>query len=226
MNDSHALIDRNLQRLAGQSATCKVWSCLLAAVALLFAAGRAEGIQFLWVGAPVLILALADACYAGQAIQMAQLGQRLSNSTQGSAQMADYYRTQLQGCESSGIVGGLTGLLSCSVWPFYAALAGLVIGLGMTVMVPRQKAPPVAPAAENVPLRPSPATAPTGAPDVNAFPKYAPRRVPPKPGGAPSNPASSKLVAPPPFPPPSPRPTTAPTNPYPKAPVPSPSAKP
>jgi len=138
-----AILYAILQRLAGQSAVCKIWGIVLSATALLFAAGRAGGEPLLWAAAPVILLALADAGYVGQSRRIAAYVARREPKELGNTK--DVVHLLVEGSTFPEAFKSLASVLSLSVWPFYLSLAGLVAGLGMTVLVPRNKPTPVLP---------------------------------------------------------------------------------
>lgn len=166
------LLCATLQRLGSQSAACKLWSVILSSVVLVMAAGRTGAEVLVWAAAPAVLLALADAAYTSQGQRIAALIERETVCP------SEIVRTQISGSGFAGAFQSLAGLGSFSVWPFYVGLAGLVITLGHTVLVPqnnRQQAPPMGlpgaintPYASNVPrpaysIQQGPGSIPAGA---------------------------------------------------------------
>ncbi len=134
-SEASTFLHSTLQRLAGQSATCKLWSVVLSSVVLALAAGRMGAEAMVWAAAPALLLALADATYKVQADRAAAL------AAKGTVRMEDLFRLQSGGGGLAGSVQTLGGLASFSVWPFYVTLATMVMVLGQTVLTPQNKAP-------------------------------------------------------------------------------------
>ena len=131
-----SLTHASIQRLASQSASCKITSAILSGAAMLFAAGRAGGDVLLWATAPVGLLALADASYTAKTRRLA--GQFQGNTT---PKLGDLIANEVGRGGAGDAVSALKGLLSFSVWPYYTSLAVLVAGLGSTVLVPKTTAP-------------------------------------------------------------------------------------
>src|SRR5258707_682006 len=73
------MVQESLQRLGSQSAACKWGSVLLGAAALVGC--RLGGENLLWLAAPGLLLALADAGYAAQARRIAEFAGRALNGS-------------------------------------------------------------------------------------------------------------------------------------------------
>lgn len=179
-----AMLHATLQRLAGQSAACKIWGAVLSATALLFAAGRAGGEPLLWAATPVILLALADAGYVGQSRRIAAYVARREPKELGNTK--DIVHLLVQGSAFPEAFKSLASVLSLSVWPFYLSLAGLVAGLGMTVLVPKNKPAPVLPS--------FPQTTPAYTQQNSPFPNPRPANTPvtparPFPGPSSTNPA-------------------------------------
>ena len=143
VSTASSLLHASIQRLASQSATCKLWSVVLASVVLLFAAGRVGAEALLWAAAPVLLLALADAGYAARARSLSEAF--LSPTKKGEDSL-------LAAFAPVRAADALKGMAAVSVWPFYLGLVAIVGGLGMMVIVPKPKTPsltaPVPPSAQ------------------------------------------------------------------------------
>ena len=160
--DAPALLNSSLQRLAAQSASCKLWSIILTSLVLVMAAGRAGAEVLLWAAAPSLLLALADAAYCVKTRRIATLAAKET------VRAEDLFRMQSGSSGFSTSIQSLSGLASFSVWPFYTALTTMVIVLGQTVLVPHN--PPIngSPYQPNTPrpaysIQQSPSTPPPGA---------------------------------------------------------------
>ena len=184
-----------IQRLSGQSANCKVTSAILSGAALLFAAGRTGGEGLLWAAAPIGLLALADAGYVAKIRRLARLSGQYDGTKTPKA--GDVIQNEVGEGGVKEAVQSLSGLLSFSVWPYYASMALLVGGLGNSVLAPKTPAvySPTQPFA-GVPgmVQPHAGTTPGGQP----FPQSAPRPYnvpaagqPGAPGGNGSAPAPS-----------------------------------
>lgn len=117
-NDAAILAHQTLQRLASQSAACKLWSAALVTGVLAWMhSSRIGNDSMLWAVAPVLVLLLADAAYMTQS---ARLLAKLRQSKKPGVEELLQAHAPLSGPNT---LGGLTGLFSSSVWPFYFALA-------------------------------------------------------------------------------------------------------
>lgn len=181
---SPAVLYAALQRLAGQSAACKIWGIVLSAAALLFVAGRPGGEPLLWAAAPIVLLALADAGYVGQSRRIAAYVARREPKELGNPK--DMVHLLVQGNTFPEAFKSLGSVLSLSVWPFYLALASLVVGLGMTVLVPKNRPAPILPT--------FPQTTPAYTQQNSPFPSPRPTNSPvtparPFPGPSSTNPA-------------------------------------
>ena len=116
--DTATLVHQSLQRLASQSAACKLWStALVTGVLAWMHSSRIGNDSMLWAASPVLVLLLADAAYATQA---ARLLAKLRQSKKPGVEDLLQAHAPLSGGHT---LGGLAGLVSSSVWPFYFALA-------------------------------------------------------------------------------------------------------
>jgi hypothetical protein len=140
MNESNIstgyLIHSFIQRLGAQSASCKLWSICIGMFALAgcFLAGTA----FLWLLTPAFMLALADAGYAAQAASLCRNAHRiLSGSGKDSEKFSQLMQLQSSAWGFQGALNGLMGLASFTVWPFYLALAGVVMTVGLVVVGPQ-----------------------------------------------------------------------------------------
>lgn len=123
--DGAQLVHQSLQRLASQSAACKLWSAALVVLVLAWAHSIRLGNQSMpWAVAPVLLLALADAAYATQAARLLKKFRQGKNP--GVEELLQAH-APLSGAET---LGGLAGLLSASVWPYYVALTGAFLIAG------------------------------------------------------------------------------------------------
>lgn len=137
-----SLFHETLQRLGRQSAHCKLGAALGLAIVLVLAL-QGGNASLLWGAAPLALLALADAGYAAQARRIAEFGRRL-NGPKDSVKPGDLMHLEEAGWGFQGALSGLIGFLSFTVWPFYLCLAGLAIGLGVSV-VPAAKVAPSGP---------------------------------------------------------------------------------
>ena len=127
------ILNTSLQRLAAQSASCKLWSIVLTSLVLAMAAGRVGAEVLVWAAAPVLLLSLADAAYTVQARRLVALAAKET------LQAEELFGTQTGNSSFSTSVQALKGLSSFSVWPFYSLLAMMVVVLGQIVLVPQNK---------------------------------------------------------------------------------------
>jgi hypothetical protein len=136
--DTAHLVHQTLQRLASQSAACKLWSAGLAAGVLAWAHSIRLGSQsMLWAVAPVGLLALADAAYATQASRL------LKKFRQGKKPGVEELLQTHVPLSGADTLGGLAGLLSASVWPYYVALTCAFLIAG------REPARPALPVPQN-----------------------------------------------------------------------------
>jgi hypothetical protein len=132
-SEAPALLNTTLQRLAAQSAACKLWSIVLTSAVLVMTAERGGDGELLWAAAPALLLGLADAAYKVQAGRIAAWGANAKETVR----VEDLFRMQTGNSGFAASLQSLTGLISFSVWPFYVALTTLVIVLGQTALHPR-----------------------------------------------------------------------------------------
>ncbi len=191
------ILNSALQRLASQSATCKIYSSVLAGAALLFAAGRSGGGSLLWAAAPAIVLALVDAGYTAKARSLASEAHKSVPDSSDTAKSWSIIQLQVASGGMAEAGKALMGLFSFSVWPFYMGLALMVIGLGDTILIPKNTGLPTAsfpqqmmpttnqglqinsPSLQNInqapPNRPFPANA------QNSFPRNVPMNGQPQP---------------------------------------------
>lgn len=148
-----ALLNSALQRLGAQSAACKLWSVLLTTGLLVFLAERGGGGAALaWAAAPALLLGLADAVYKAQAGRIAAMAGMKDLRPE------DLFRVQAgSGGGIATAVRSLGGLASFSVWPFYLALAAMVLVLGQSGLLTPGPGRPVLPTGVYPPNTPRPA---------------------------------------------------------------------
>lgn len=203
-----------LERLASQSASCKIWSIVLVAAALLFAIGRPTGPSLLWASTPVVVLAFMDACYLAQARRIVKFASRSDTSDEHSS--ADFAQFRLSGGDFAEAFKSLASLFSFNVWPFYLVLAGLIAGLSGTVLNSKSKAVQIAPElmlqAPPVPSQ----SRPYSTPFTSSPPNSAARPLPPAQTNLPVRPASpfpTREGSPPPRSLTAPRPQTLQTPP-------------
>ncbi len=138
------LIHASMQRLARQSATCKLTSAVLSGAAMLFASGRVGGEGILWVAAPALALALADAGYTSKIRRLGEAAAQYDGARP--PKLSELIQNEAGVGGMREATGLLKGLISASVWPYYLTLAGVVVGLGLTVVPPKLPASyPIAP---------------------------------------------------------------------------------
>lgn len=130
------LLNTSLQRLAAQSAACKLWSIVLTSLVLAMAAGRAGGEVLTWSAAPILLLALTDASYTAQSRRLAALADKEAIPP------TELFRLQTETKGFSTSIQYLSGLGSFSVWPFYTVLSTMVIVLGLTVLPAKNSSQP------------------------------------------------------------------------------------
>jgi hypothetical protein len=151
------------ERLAQQSATCKLVSLVLAVSVLAFVSGRSSSAYLFLPVAPLLLTMLLDAAYAARANQTAKLMQRLALGESKAAvrpwEMIGSLMTQ-QGLNAA--LPTLGGVLFLSVWPFYLALGSLMILLGTEVLTPKPL--PI------LPRNPVATGFPVSAPTINKYP--------------------------------------------------------
>lgn len=235
--DTAHLVHQTLQRLASQSAACKLWSAGLAAGVLAWAHSIRLGSQsMLWAVAPVGLLALADAAYATQASRL------LKKFRQGKKPGVEELLQTHAPLSGADTLGGLAGLLSASVWPYYVALTCAFLIAGHEPARPALPAPQHtgAPginriAATNPPVpREAQNAAPVRTPSMNGV--QPPAQLRPSPGAtfsptssarpkAPINTAAQQPVTPPVSPGKSPS-TSNPANTIPSGPTSTPATSP
>lgn len=126
LSEAPALLNTALQRLAAQSAACKLWSIVLTSSLLGLSLGRGTADSLLWAAVPVLLLSLADAAYLVQSRRIADLALKES------VRAEDLFRMQAGSAGFAASFKSLGGLASFSVWPFYASLIATVLVLGQT----------------------------------------------------------------------------------------------
>ena len=126
------LINATIQRLASQSATCKLYGVVLSVAVLLFSSGRSSAEILLWTLTPAVLLALADAAYVGRVRRMGEAvtGKKPATSS-------EVIQLQVSSGGLHGLKDSVAGLCSMTVWPFYLILALVVFGLGSTVLAPK-----------------------------------------------------------------------------------------
>lgn len=129
------LIHASMQRLARQSATCKLTSAILSGAAMLFASGRVGGEGILWVAAPAVVLGLADAGYTARVRRLGEAAAQYEGAR--APKLSELIQTEAGGGFMTEATGMVKGLFSPSVWPYYLSLAGVVVGLGLTVVPPK-----------------------------------------------------------------------------------------
>lgn len=190
--DTATLVHQSLQRLASQSAACKLWStALVTGVLAWMHSSRIGNDSMLWAASPVLVLLLADAAYATQA---ARLLAKLRQSKKPGVEDLLQAHAPLSGGHT---LGGLAGLVSSSVWPFYFALACAFFIAGHEAARPALP-PPSAPGSSSLnrlgsanpgALRPAGPTAPLKSAPIPGQPR-------PLPNGALSPTGSARPKAP------------------------------
>jgi hypothetical protein len=126
-----AALEGAIRRHSANAARCKVWSVGIVAGVVVLAAGRAQMAALPWAAAPVVLLALADACQ----VVMARICTDAYNAFMrklplngGDAMKAEECFVQPApdpGWRQMGQVLGALG--SLSVLPFYGALLALVV---------------------------------------------------------------------------------------------------
>ena len=125
------------ERLASQSATCKLVGLVLSALALAFVSGKSSTYLFLPL-MPLLSALLLDAAYAARARHVLQLMRRLaggeSKSTVSPWEMIGTLMAP-QGLHAA--LPSLGGVLLLSVWPFYLTLGLFITFLGAQVLAPK-----------------------------------------------------------------------------------------
>lgn len=175
-----------IQRLARQSAACKLTSAIISGAAMLFAFSKTGTEGLLWAAAvPVGMLALADACYTAKARGFAALAGQFDGGR--GLKWSVFFEHQVSGGGMKEAVQGLAGVLSLTVWPYYVALGLMVGGLG-TLEIPKGPTTVL-----NAPFTmPSPGPGFSGGPSGAVFPAQQPRTYPPAsaqgsfaPGGGP-----------------------------------------
>ena len=150
-SEAPALLNTALQRLAAQSASCKLLSIVLTSLVLVMAAGRVGAEALVWAASPSLLLALADAAYKVLANRIAALAAKET------VRAEDLFRIQSGNVGFGVAIQSLSGLTSFSVWPFYTTLTTIVIVLGQTVLVPQNKSQflPQSPSINASPFQPN-----------------------------------------------------------------------
>ena len=138
-----------VQRLTRQSAACKVCGIVFGAGTLLFLASRTGGESLLWAAAPLGFLALAD---AGSVAKARRLAEAASDKAGNLIKVSEIIRLQVTDGGLRGVVGVLLGVLSFSVWPFYAALGTLVVGLGSMAPAAKTAPSPASPSSYSQPM--------------------------------------------------------------------------
>ena len=140
LSEQFADIRPSLERLANQSANCKIWSVALFSTILLFALGKAGGDNLLWAAAPLTLFAFVDASYVARARALvAFVNRNNSNST------GELIQFQVTDGGFAMALKSLASLSSFSVLPFYLCLIGLAFGLGSTVLNNKSKSIPLQP---------------------------------------------------------------------------------
>lgn len=130
-----------LQRLADRSAACKIWSIVLVTIVLLFAIGRAGGEYLLWAAAPTGLLAFADAAYLAKARRIASFVNQSNDHEFLNLKQLIHFQSPEEGVTTS--LKSMMAIFPLSVLPFYLCLAGLVAGIGLTVLGSKPKDTPV-----------------------------------------------------------------------------------
>jgi hypothetical protein len=102
---------------------------------MLFASGRVGGEGILWVAAPAVVLGLADAGYAARMRRLGEMAAQYEGSR--APKLSELIQTEAGAGFMAETRGLVKGLLSPSVWPYYLSLAGVVVGLGLTVVPPK-----------------------------------------------------------------------------------------
>ncbi|MDB6139604.1 MAG: hypothetical protein JWO94_2676 [Verrucomicrobiaceae bacterium] len=143
------LTHASVQRLARQSAACKITSSVLSGAAMLFASGRTGGEGLLWAAAPIGLLALTDAGYAAKARSLVEMAGQYGAAK--SPKWSDLLHHEAASGGLKGAIQTLAAIASLTIWPFYLSLALLVGGLGslQSTKVPMNLIPqpyPTAPA--------------------------------------------------------------------------------
>jgi hypothetical protein len=112
-----------IHRYSAQRANCKQWSVFLAvAILLVGALGKLSAANLLWAAAPLLLLGLAEAGYAGQERRCAEL----LKSRKGNEEVA----ALLPEGASASILRTAVAAMSLSVGPFYLGLFAIVAAGG------------------------------------------------------------------------------------------------
>lgn len=134
-----ALLHGTIQRLNGQSSSCKVWAVVISMIAMIFAAGRVGGEVWLWAALPAVMLAFMDACLTSKAGRVVELARSLAGSDKLTNSAAVEIILMEDGDrKAAGLFAGMT---SPTVWPFYLCLTAIVAGLGPLLLLPTSKVP-------------------------------------------------------------------------------------
>lgn len=123
-----SLTHATIQRLARQSAVCKLASAVLGGVALLVAAGRVGGESLILAAAPLAVLAFVDGCYGAKARRLAAAAGQYDGGR--APKWSAFFENEAGPGGLRGAGQALAGVLSLSVWPYYVALGLLVAGVG------------------------------------------------------------------------------------------------
>jgi hypothetical protein len=125
------------ERLASQSATCKLVGLVLAALGLAFVSGKSSYYLFLPL-APLLSAFLMDAAYAAQASRVLQLMRRLAcGESKTAVSPWEMIGTLMAPQGLHAALPSLGGVLLFSVWPFYLTLGLSIAFIGAEVLAPK-----------------------------------------------------------------------------------------
>ena len=123
-----------IHRYSSQRATCKQWSVLLGvAILLVGALGKVSAANLLWTAAPLLLLGLAEAGYAGQERRCVDILKSRKGNEEVSALLPE--------AASASILRTAVAAMSVSVWPFYLGLFAIVAAGGGAMTSPGKEAP-------------------------------------------------------------------------------------
>ena len=125
------------ERLASQSATCKLVGMVLAVAVLTAVSGRTSAYLFLPL-VPLLSALLLDAAYAARAGQALKLMRGMAGGeAKATVSQWDMVAMHLAPQGLNAALPALGGVLLFSVWPFYLALGLIMTLLGGEVLAPK-----------------------------------------------------------------------------------------
>lgn len=113
------MLTETLHRLGSQRATCKLAAVILVVVILVFGVpGKTGAMNLLWTAAPLALLGLADAGYAGEERRCWQLLAKQTGSETPALSPAS---------AGAALRGTFLAAFSLSIRPFYLSLIGAIV---------------------------------------------------------------------------------------------------